>query len=359
VPRVAVIGAAGYVGRLLCTRLVEDGTSVTGVVRSSSGFLLDQLGIEWVAVEDAGKRAPFDVVVNLAYPTSGSVYSYSGQNHGVLATVRRLAGPSGRVIQVSTEAVFGMALEYPQTPAPLPMRPDFIYVESKLELECILIAELAGYQLDIVRIGNVWGPGSAVWTGGLAQRLLFGEAVLSDRDGFSNITDVENLVSYLAFLTRMKDRCALTRFHHLSELGQTRWSHWIGLMSNRLGVEPVTAAAPTYSLSAREDVHRAIAAHSPLAVVRDLKNARFTGSALRSIVGGLPPSVARALRRRWASSRSPANGGQPSAREDQFLTVLGCEVRFVPVLDSSWTPPIDEDASWRAVSAWLDEVGYT
>jgi nucleoside-diphosphate-sugar epimerase len=360
VPRVAVIGAAGYVGRLLCTQLVEDGASVVGVVRSSSGFLLDQLGIEWIAVEDEDRREPFDVVVNLAYPTSGEVYDYPKQNQELLGLIQRLSSSDGRVLQVSTQAVFGMALEYPQTTGLLPMRRDFLYVETKLELERLLIEQLVGPRLDVVRLGNIWGPGSAAWTGALAQRLIFGEPVIVDgNDGFSNVTDVANLVSYLSFLARRTANDQRVAFHHLAELGDLRWSYWIERMSNQLGVSPVDAPSPAYSMSGKQELRGALAANSPLAIVRELKDARFTGSALRSLVGGLPPRASRTLRRKWTSSGAGSGASSTEPGEDLFLTVLGCDVRFDPVTDPAWTPPLDPDASWQAISTWLDEVGYT
>lgn len=355
-PSVAVIGAAGYVGRLLCTQLAEDGAAVTGVVRASSGFLLDRLGIGWVTVEGAARRKPFDVVVNLAYPTSGSVYDYPQQNRELLSSIRRLASTDGQVVQVSTQAVFGMALEYPQTPGPLPMRRDFLYVESKIELESLLIEQLIGPQLHVVRLGNVWGPGSAAWTGALAQRLLFGDPVaVYGSDGFSNVTDVANLVSYLSFLVRRAPGPERVEFHHLAELGDVRWSHWIERMSDQLGVSPAYAGQPAYSTSGREELRGALLA-PPRAVARELKDARFTGSVVRSLMRGLPPKASRALRRKWAG------GGTPSAsrpREDLLLTVLCCNTRFQPVLAPAWEPPLDSKASWLAVAAWLDEVGYT
>jgi nucleoside-diphosphate-sugar epimerase len=354
---VAVIGGAGYVGRVLCARLVEDGAAVTGVVRSSSGFLLDSLGVDWVTIEDAGRREPFDIVVNLAYPTSGSVYDYREQNRGLLNSIQRLTSADGRVIQVSTQAVFGMALEYAQTPGPLPMRRDFVYVESKLELERLLIEQLVGPQLHVVRLGNIWGPGSTAWTGALAQRLLFGEPVaIHDSDGFSNVTDVANLVSYLSFLARRAPGGERVIFHHLAELGDLRWSHWIECMSDQLSVSPVYARPPAYSTSQKRELRDALVVHPPQAIARELNDARFTGSTVRSLMRALPPRASRALRRKLG-------GGGVSSRarpgEDLFLTVLGCDTRFHPVIDPAWTPPLDSEASWLAVSAWLDEVGYT
>lgn len=354
---VAVIGGAGYVGGQLCEQLARDGAQVTGVVRPGSGFLLDHRGVDWATPDDAGLRGPFDIVVNLAYPTRGSVYEYPAQNQALLNQIRQLATPEGRVLQVSTQAVFGMALEYPQVSGPLPMRGDLLYVESKLELERLLVEELVGPELHIVRLGNVWGPGSATWTATLAQRLLFGEPVaVHHQDGFSNVTDVANLVSYLSFLVQRTPCGDKVSFHHLAELGHVRWSSWIDRMSDRLGVSPLSARAPAYSMSRKAELRAALVTHPPRAIARELKEARFTGSVVRSLMRRLPERASRALRSEWAEgglSSSSAPG------EDLFLTVVACDTLFEPFLDSAWTPPLDADASWLAVAAWLDEVGYT
>jgi nucleoside-diphosphate-sugar epimerase len=354
-PEVAVIGAAGFVGQRLCVQLAEDGIGVTGVVRRSSGFLLDRIGVPWIPTDATDQRA-FDVVVNLAYPTSGSVYDYPKQNRELLSLIKQLVSPGGLVIQVSTQAVFGMALEYPQSARPLPMRRDFIYVESKIELENLLVEQLSDTRLDVVRLGNVWGPGSAAWTGALAQRLQFGvPTAVHGRDGYSNITDVANLVSYISFLVRRERNSEATQFHHLAELGELRWSHWIKRIGEQLGVVPVYGELPGYSGSPQNELNGILRA-APRRVARELKDARFSGSTVRSLMRALPTGASRPLKRRWAKGGSAGTG---QGAEDQLLTVLCCDRRLSSVLDRGWSPPVDAEASWLAVSSWLDKVGYT
>ncbi len=352
-PEVAVIGAAGYVGRRLCAQLAQDGAAVTGVVRPASGFLLDHAGISWITAEQAAQRR-FDVVVNLAYPTSGSVYDYPRRNADIFSTAQRLVASGGMVVQVSTQAVFGMALEYPQKAAPVSTRRDFLYVESKIELENLLIANLGATKLHVVRLGNVWGPGSATWTGAMAQRLLFGEPVaVDDHDGYSNVTDVANVISYLSFLARRGVGEKQVEFHHLAELGGLRWSYWIKHMSEQLEVTPTRAPRPPYPTSGRDEVMGILRA-PPRTMAREFKDARFSGSTVRSVMHRLPAQTTRSLRNRWA--KGPASA--PAATEDQLLTVLCCETPLVPVRNDEWAPPVDGEASWLAVSRWLHEVGY-
>ncbi|MEJ7785321.1 MAG: NAD-dependent epimerase/dehydratase family protein [Solirubrobacteraceae bacterium] len=354
--RVAVVGGAGYVGGFLCRALADAGMTPVAVVRPGSTFHLDRLGIEAVSREAAASGPAFDAVINLAYPAAGSVYGFSTQNEALLATIRELGSAGRRVIQVSSQAVFGMALEVSQAPERPPVRRESLYVESKLELEAMLLDELKDYTLDIVRLGNVWGPGSATWTGTIAQRLLFGEAVaVKGHDGYSNLTDVVNLSSYLTHLAGDRGCDGDVRFHHLAEFADVRWSHWINRVASHLDVEPVLTTRPPYPGKPLSEVGGLVKSHAR-ALASDLKESRYAGSLLRSSVRSMPDRASRGVRRKWASGRASINEGQG---EDAFLTVIGCETRFEPVIDPAWAPPVDTEASWRAVASWLNDVGYT
>ena len=62
---------------------------------------------------DLATAGPIDMVVNLAYPTTGSPTSFPEQNQDIFRTVDRLLNDGGRVIHVSTQAVFGLAVDWP------------------------------------------------------------------------------------------------------------------------------------------------------------------------------------------------------------------------------------------------------
>jgi len=355
VARIAVIGAAGYVGRLLCSRLRDDGADVVGVIRPTSGFLLDQIGVRWLDASDPRADGRFDVVVNLAYPSGPFVYGYPDQNRGLLTQIEALAKPTGHVVHTSTQAVFGMAMEYPQITAPVSPRRDLLYVESKLELENLLIAHPPAARLDIVRLGNVWGPGSAAWTGELAQRLLFGRPVYpATADGFSNVTDVANLTSYISYLALEDQGESGVRFHHLAELGGLPWAYWIDRMAAHLEVTAAPPAGAAYPLTPSSELRSIMRSHGPRAVARQLNDGRFTSSVVRSVVRVLPERAGSKLRNRVGGAGQPAQ----AIEEDLFLTVVGSGIRFEPHVSPGWTPPVTEEGSWLAVAAWLDEVGY-
>jgi hypothetical protein len=127
-------------------------------------------------------------------------------------------------------------------------------------------------------------------------------------------------------------------------------------MSDRLHVVPVYSRQHGYPTSGKQELRTALLAHPSRAIARELKDARVAGSALRSLLRGLPPPATRALRRKWAGGGASGGAG---AVEDVLLSVLSCDTRFAPVVDPAWTPPVDSEASWLAIAAWLDEVGYT
>src|SRR6266566_6309529 len=135
--RIAVIGGAGYVGLTLCAELRLRGHDVTAVTRPNGRLLLERTGVRVASSDELERVGPVDVVVNLAYPNRGSIYEYPLRNRELLAMIRRLAD-GARVVHISTQAVFGFALEYPIVAGPVPERRDYLYIESKIQLERLL-----------------------------------------------------------------------------------------------------------------------------------------------------------------------------------------------------------------------------
>jgi nucleoside-diphosphate-sugar epimerase len=357
--RVAVIGGAGYVGLTLCAELRVRGHDVTAVTRPNGRFLLERLGVRVESPDDLQRVGPIEAVVNLAYPNRGSIYEYPQRNRELLAIVRRLAAGGARVVHTSTQAVFGFAMEYPIVVGPVRDRRDYLYIESKIELENLLARACSDGELHIVRLGNVWGPASPTWTAALADKLLFGDPVgVAGEDGFCNATDVANVAAYLAFLIEAPTHPG-AKYHHLAELGETRWSWWIDRLASMLKVAPVFAEKRRpYPRSLTQELRATWVAHSPLTVAGEWIYGRFTGSLLRSAVRTIPTGVFAFLKRHRRRNggegrRSPLAGGDPV-----FLTVMGAERRFETRVDAAWSPPVDREGSWRGIAEWMREAGY-
>jgi len=354
--RIAVIGAAGYVGLALCSTLKEAGHEVLAVARANGAFLLDRLGLAPHSPEQAARLGEVDAVVNLAYPKSLAGFDYPAGNREILTTIRAIARENARVVHASSLAVFGYALEHPQHAGPVVRRRDYFYIEGKIELERLLLGALPGRELHILRLGNVWGPASPTWTAALADRVLFGEAVgVRGHDGYSNATDVANAASYLAHLALGGQRRG-KHFHHLAELGELPWSFWLKRIAGVLGVPVVYAdQSPAYPQALWSELSSLGLRHSSFAMARDLLRGRFltswAGSALRCLPAALVERLERSAH--MASAHAPAAGADPA-----FLAVMSAQRRFTSRLDPDWQPPLDAEASWARVLAWMEHAGY-
>lgn len=354
---VAVIGAAGFVGMELVNLLEERGHHVIAIARNNGKFLLQKNRCVVLHPSEVTERNDVDVVINLAYPNSGSVHHYSKRNREILRMIKQLAGNSARVIHTSTLAVFGFQLEYPIAPVPVTNRRDYLYVESKIELENLLQKSFSKERLAIVRLGNVWGKKSAAWTAPLIDRLLFGMPVgVVGQDGYSNITDVANVVSYLTFLAEKKQLSSML-FHHLAELSETRWSYWIQKICSVIASQPVyIPSAPHYPQSMGEEITAIFSPVKPRAVYKKLVFGRFTGSLLHSIIGMLPEEY---FAQKKQQSIQPLQVRQRYTSADEvFLWVMSCSKNFASITDPEWKPVLTQEQSWERVSAWMEEIGY-
>jgi len=352
VSRIAVVGAGGYVGRILCTHLASHGHEVVGVARSNGALLLAKTGAIAIEPRDVASIGDVDVVANLAYPSGGSPLLDPARNKDIGKLVQTLARTRGRVIHVSTQAVFGLHLDREPVAGPCKRARDFPYVEAKIELEHWLRRRF-GAKLVVIRLGNVWGPGSPNWTAGLADRLMFGQPVgVVGADGWSNLTDVGNAVALIAYCIDRDDIGG--DFFHLAEFSDRRWSPIVDAFAAELDVEPVRVHAPVpSSWSVGKELRAAWGICGPPGLGRWLLSQRYAGSVLRGVMRRLPAAVLAQMR----GSRG-ASGPRPTVSEDAFLQILACERRFESILPSAWRPSRSWTDSWLAVRDWLLRAGY-
>lgn len=313
--RIAVVGAGGYVGSRLAPALAAGGHDVVAVVRQGSRHRAD--GMPTVEADRTRDAGAVDVVINVAHPRQGPSRTWPRQNRRLHDTLVALAGRSAHVIHVSTLAEFGDLLEQPVEPGPVAPRRALPYVACKLELLRSLRAALPDVALDVVRLGNIWGPSSPVWTAQLVERLRAGLPVgTRGHDGWSNATDVGNAIAYLAHLVEAP-HAGGTRYHHLAELGALRWSHFTGLLAAHLHVVPALCDGPP----------------------------RLPSPRLIDLVPGL---------RRLRSLATPRRQGEEFAGFDPLLHIMTCDRRFECHTLADWQPPIASELAWQRVADWLD-----
>lgn len=356
--KVVIVGAAGYVGIELVTQLETLGEyELFAFTRENGSFLLDGKKVTMLREQDIKPSDQYDVVVNLAYPTVPSAVLFPSVNKSILNSVKKLVSDQTKIIHVSTQAVFGFGMDKPVRPDFLQDRRDFPYIEAKLAMENLMKKTFPSNNLSIVRLGNVWGPGAGTWTGALADKLLFGQYVaVEGKDGYSNITDVKNVASYLVHL--IKDTSVTgTNIYHLSEFSSIKWSEIISLMSRELNVEPVyTQLDPEYALKLKNDVSKVLKFPSVGNIYRELVWGRFSGSYLRGLVRVL--SIERFNKIKKVEKIGLPQTQSLNRSELTHLIVTSSDKEFKSVLEKNWKPMINFEQSWQYVKEWMQEVGY-
>jgi nucleoside-diphosphate-sugar epimerase len=355
--RVAVIGAAGYLGLRLVNRLQQGGHEVLAVCRANGRFLLSRHDVDVWGPHETRKCKKADVVINLAYPTDGISYDRAKKVEDILQLISTVATDNATIIHTSTQAVFGYNLERPVKLSDINFKRDYEYVENKIRLERDFIRKFSRQKRIVVRLGNLWGPASPAWTVKLIERVRVGKPVsMEGVDGFSNVTDVENASDYLAFLVKYPPEATLT-YYHLAEHSGQPWSYWLGHISDALQLPLVgVKGCPTYSKGLKDDFLDALSGVRVSGSLVKLWHGRVTGSILRSALPLLPEF----LRHRFSRFGSEIILSEPSTVIDDpvFMTLLGCPRQFQSVVAPNWRCPRSSIESWRRVEQWMKEVGY-
>jgi nucleoside-diphosphate-sugar epimerase len=355
-PSVAVVGAAGLVGRALLRHLEELEIRATAIVRGPPELAVDG---DFHAISSAPAevaRDGFDVVINLAYPTSGQGYEYPGQDREIARTVETLSRNGARLIHVSTLAVFGLALDRPVKLGPVAVARDNAYVESKISAEQSFIEQQAdrGLSLDVVRLGNVWGHASGTWTLPIVHRLITGRFVgVAGMPSYSNTTDVANVAAYLAFLVQAGECRAGVRFHHLAEFSGVTWPEWIEPIAAAIGVEPVYAERSVLETPASgvQEISAALAPLKPRSLYRTLSAERVMGSRARSLVRQFPAPIRARLK---SDGLIFAADPQHSREEQTFLAIMAGTQEFESRAHPDWTTCLTKAQSLERVLRWVE-----
>ncbi len=177
--RVAISGAAGFIGSHLCDRLLSEGYSVLGLDNFLTGaerniaHLQDHAAFEFRRQDVTvpfGVEGPIDFVIHAASPASPKDYlAYPIETLAVGSEGTRhmleLAEEKGaKFLVTSTSETYGDPLEHPQSEAYWgnvnPVGPRSCYDESKRFAEAITMAwrRARGLSTSIARIFNTYGP---------------------------------------------------------------------------------------------------------------------------------------------------------------------------------------------------------
>lgn len=356
--RVAVIGAAGYVGLELARQLRGTDDEITAITRENGRFLLSSFEFNIVAPEEISSLGAVDVVINLAYPTSGAPHQYPAKNKDILGQINAISGPNTRLVHVSTQAVFGYDFERPIVAGPVRLVRDYAYIEAKIELENLILNQFSSNSVQIVRLGNIWGPGSPNWTVALVNKTLFGEPVgVEGVDGFCNATDVANAASYLSFLIG-RDELRGHHFYHLAEMSPYRWSSWIERIETALGQKAVRVPSLDRSPSGlKAEFQETFSSLRPGTLYRNLYANRVSGSSLRTLIRGMGERRYGSAKKRF--TKALPTGYSLTAIERTVLNIMSAQTQFETHVLTQWTPPVDFEESWSRVEAWLIGAGYT
>lgn len=200
---VAVTGAAGFIGRAMCRRLVAEGQDVIGIdVDPRAAARVTETGAQFrrADVSDRGAlRGALDgaeLVVHTAalLPGSGGMSDSVRVNVGGTENVCVAAGDAGvsRVVHLSSVAAWGYDFKTDITEdEPLATRSPHPYIATKAASE--LIARKHG--ATVVKPGDVYGPESRPWAVIPLELIKAGRAALPMKGrGILTLVYVDDLV---------------------------------------------------------------------------------------------------------------------------------------------------------------------
>ncbi|RZK38504.1 MAG: NAD(P)-dependent oxidoreductase [Pedobacter sp.] len=354
--KIAIVGAAGFVGLELVSQLEQyNQYELYAITRDNGNFLLKERNIKLISESDIGKYHPFDAVINLAYPTVQNTALFPETNKKILNTLQKLCDANTRLIQVSTQAVFGFGMEHEVVTSLIPKRRDYPYIEAKLEMEHF-VKEIPTKETAIVRLGNVWGEGSAVWTGSLVEKLLFGQYTgVENADGYANITDVKNVANYLVFLLQ-KAELSNFRIYHLAEFSSAKWSHIVNELARELNVDVVLSDVVPSDTASLISETKGMFKAAIGSTWGKINLAKMSSSYLRSAIRFY--GVDKFQKMKQNRNKPLPRLAKLSESDIKFLTVLTSNVEFKSVLDPEWVPLVNYQESLSLVKSWMKNVGY-
>ncbi|MFD9410542.1 NAD-dependent epimerase/dehydratase family protein [Streptomyces sp. NPDC059989] len=222
-PRIAVLGATGFIGRTLCATLDERGHGLLAIARKEPAVMLPGAFASFdLTVDPPAELAALltehriDVVVNAAGGSWGltdeqMVPANLGMVTRLLEAFEAMAAPP-RLVQIGSVHEYGLFPIGETYTEGSPARPSTLYGQLKLQATELIAAAVRDRRLDavVLRLGNVVGAGQPAHSllGVMAGKLAEGDAAggaelslmpLTARREFLHLRDgVDAIVAALA-----------------------------------------------------------------------------------------------------------------------------------------------------------------
>jgi len=342
--KLAIIGATGYIGSQLLNHL-NTHFLVTALTRNNTPFAATQANCLYKKLSECEDQ--FDVIINTSYSLHVDKATIKKENVLMSLAIKKMAHFETHIIHLSSLAVFGFGLDREIQASALKNKNDYNYVQSKLEMENLLLSIFNSKQLSIVRLGNVWGPENNSWTQPIADALTWQLPVMPIHTSFSNITFIQNTVSYIHFVIKSGER---KLFHHLAEFSALTWGEVIESVSIALNRKaPFIEALPPYPKSLLAEFQLVLNEENSIKALKKIKNGRFTSACFIKILNNLANISNR-------NSSSPSKGSYTI--DPVFYWVLTCNTEFKNEVLPEWKPIVSFNNAMALTNEWLSTAGY-
>lgn len=306
---VLVTGATGFIGSRLVTKLRAEGESVRALalpgetvadgVELARGDLRDPASL-------AAATRGVDVVLHLA----ARVGDWGPESEFVDINVegtRRLASAAAaagarRLVFVSSLVVYGRRLLDHTCREELPTETGIgPYSRSKTAGEALLfdLHERGAIEVAVIRPGNVFGPGSPLWVGAVAELLRRRRVPLVDGgDRDARLTYVDNVADAIALAGCAP--AAAGRAYNINDGSGVTWRTYLCDLAELAGAPTPTRSIPRAVLATAARAMEALAR-----LRRSSERPLLTREAVRLLAGGPAIPIERA---RKELAYSPAVG---------------------------------------------------